>query len=153
MQNHTLKGIEFALPRGLIERAQGSEVASLLALADAGSTEIDVLGEVLVVESRRQQPHNMHARDTAVILELFRCFTRAHVLGQQPGKLSDNEAQLMRLFQMRDLSGDAARILYVLLAMEHLPDRFRLRATLVPDVDRENERCVTRVILEDHFGR
>jgi hypothetical protein len=65
MQDHTLKGIEFALPRGLIERAQGSEVASLLALADAASTEIDVLGEVLVVESRRQQPHDMHARDTA----------------------------------------------------------------------------------------
>ena len=73
-------------------------------------------------KSGRQQPHDVHARDTAVTLELFRCFTRAHVLGQQPRKLGDDEAQPTLLFQVRDLSGDAARILDVLLAIEHLPD-------------------------------
>ena len=139
MQDHALKWIEFALPCGLVERAHGGGIARLLAHADAGWTEIDVLGVVLVVESGRHQAHDVHARDSAVTLELFRRFARAHALRQQPRKLGDDEAQPMRLFQAGDLSGDAARILDVLLAMEHLPDRFRLRPALVPDVDREDD--------------
>jgi hypothetical protein len=70
-------------------------------------TEIEVLGEILVAESRRHQAYDVHAGHAAVTLEFFRGFARAHVLGPQPRKVGDDEAQPMRLFQVRDLSGDA----------------------------------------------
>src|SRR5947209_20556896 len=66
MKNDACKGIELAAPRGLIEDLQGVRIAGVPALHDAGGAEIDVPGVALAVELRRQQPHYMHARRTAV---------------------------------------------------------------------------------------
>src|SRR5260370_13197 len=69
MQDHALEWIEFALPRCLVERPHGGGVARFLTHADARPTEIEVLGEILVAESRRHQAHDVHAGHAAVTLE------------------------------------------------------------------------------------
>src|SRR5438046_9748408 len=44
-------------------------------------------------------------------------------------------------------------LLDVLLAAEHVPDRLRLRARGLPDVDAEDHRVATRVVVEHRLDR
>src|SRR5262245_4328427 len=60
VQDHPIEWIELAIPRRLLEHARGLGVARLPALADAGGAEVDVLGVILVLKLRREQPHHMH---------------------------------------------------------------------------------------------
>src|SRR5712672_1270424 len=66
MQDHALERIEFAAPRGVIERTHRRLVTCVPTPANPGCTEINVLGVVLVLEPRGQQPDNVHARQAAV---------------------------------------------------------------------------------------
>src|SRR5690349_3157479 len=59
----------------------------------------------------------------------------------------------MSLELTRDMGGNAARILNVLLAIEDLPDRLGLRPDRVPHVNGEDERAAARIIIEDNLGR
>ena len=52
-----------------------------------------------------------------------------------------------------DVVGDAARILNVLLAVQHLPDGLRLLAHRVPQMHGEDQRVAARVVVEDALGR
>src|SRR5262249_54383375 len=54
-------------------------------------------------------------------------------------QLRDHVAQLVDLALSRNMARDAARILNVLLAVEHLPDALPLRPHRVPHVHGEDE--------------
>ena len=60
---------------------------------------------------------------------------------------------LMQLPLARDVARDAARILDVLVPVEHLPDRVRLVAHRVPEMDGEDQRVLARIVVEDRLGR
>src|SRR5262245_2518201 len=68
-------------------------------------------------------------------------------------QLRHHVAQLVDLPLSRDMTRDTARILNVLLAVEHLPDALRLRPHRIPHVHGEDEGAMTRVVVEDRLGR
>src|SRR6266513_775725 len=72
VKNDTRERIELADPGRAIEHGLGVGITAIPALHDAGWTEVDVLGVVLAIELRRQQPHDMHPRRTAVRGEFLR---------------------------------------------------------------------------------
>src|SRR5260370_40021857 len=77
----------------------------------------------------------------------------AGVLGDQFNQLRAQVAQLVNLTLFRNMTRDAARVLDVLLSVEHLPDGLWLRSNRVPHVHRENQGVATRVVVEDCLGR
>src|SRR6266436_5174338 len=66
VKNNARERIELASPGRTIENRPGMGISGLPSLPDAGRTEVDVLGVVLAIELRRQQPHHMHPRRTTV---------------------------------------------------------------------------------------
>src|SRR5215470_9384832 len=66
---------------------------------------------------------------------------------------SDTTWRSLWTCRCRDMTRDAARILNVLVAMEHLPDALRLRPHRIPHVHGEDEGAMTRVVVEDRLGR
>ena len=59
----------------------------------------------------------------------------------------------MDLFLALDVAVGTAGKLDVLLPPHHLPDRLGLRPTLMPHVDREDERITPRVVVEHRLDR
>jgi hypothetical protein len=57
------------------------------------------------------------------------------------------------LLQLRNLAGDTARVLNILLAVEDFPNRAGLRSLGIPNVYRENQRRPTWIVFKDHFSR
>ena len=88
MKNDARERIELADPGRTIKHRLGVNIARVPALHDAGRTEIDVLGVVLAIELRRQQPHHMHPRRTAVAGQFAsprRCCARSRAIGRRAG--------------------------------------------------------------------
>src|SRR5690242_4091055 len=61
--------------------------------------------------------------------------------------------QPMYLSLSRDMSGNAARILNILMAVEHFPYCLWLWPGWVPHVHREYKRVASGIIVEDYFAR
>src|SRR5574338_1372989 len=70
MDEDASQRIDLAIPGLLLDRAPHVVVAGLPAPADAIGTEIDVLGVVLAIEPRGQQPNQMHGGAAAIGREL-----------------------------------------------------------------------------------
>src|SRR6267143_4319456 len=77
----------------------------------------------------------------------------ALLLGQVMRELADDVAQAVDLLVASDVAVGAARVLDVLLPAEHVPDRLRLGAFRLPDVDAEDDRVATGVVVEHRFDR
>src|SRR5262245_30740993 len=69
VQDHAFERITVVLPRLSLNGAHRIGVTCLPALADAVRAEVDVLGMVLIAEPRREQLHDVHARQAAVLGE------------------------------------------------------------------------------------
>src|SRR5262245_66337550 len=77
----------------------------------------------------------------------------AGTLGYQFGELRHYVAQPVHLALARDMAGNAAGILDVLVPVEHLPDRLGLRSHRIPHVHGEDQRVAAWIVLEDRLGR
>src|SRR5688572_33400372 len=98
----------------------------LAAKADARGAEVQVLGEVLALERRREQAHHVHGGGAAPRGERL-----AFVLfidWKMAGELADHMPQMVNLLLARDVAVGAARVLDVLLARHDLPERLGLVA-------------------------
>src|SRR5436190_15868619 len=71
MQDHAFERIELALPCSTRERAPGRLIAGVPTHADAGRTEIDILGVIFAIELRRQQADYVHLCGAAEARELL----------------------------------------------------------------------------------
>src|SRR5262249_45235123 len=101
-------------------------VTRLPATANARRAEIDVLGVVLVVEPRRKQANHVHARQATVLAQLRNARLLAFLFRNELDQLRHDMAQLVDLALARDVARYATGILNVLVAIQDLPDRFRL---------------------------
>ena len=122
VQDYALDRVKLSLPRGLPECSHCGLIAGLSAHADSGWSEIDILGVILVFETRRQEAHDMHLRHTPVAGQLPDRVGLAHIIGKIPNELADDVAQSMRLLLPRDVVCNTARVLDVLLTMQHFSD-------------------------------
>src|SRR3989442_15702066 len=68
-------------------------------------------------------------------------------------ELADDVAQAVDLLVARDVAVGAARVLDVLLPAEHVPDRLRLGAFWLPDVDAEDDGGATGGVVGHRFDR
>ena len=73
--------------------------------------------------------------------------------GSSLARSLNDVAHVVHLALARDVACDPAGILDVLLTVEHLPDGLRLLAHRVPQVHREDQRVLARIVVEDHLGR
>ena len=78
MNNDPLDRIKLALPWGHGNHAARVGITCSAASPDSGGAEVDVFGMILAVDSWRQQPHDMHSGETAVLCETlnFRCLAQ-----------------------------------------------------------------------------
>ena len=136
-----------------VSDASSADVARVAPHADAVRAEVDVLGVVLAFEPRRQQAHDMHLRAAAIACELAHLRAVAHILGKPLDQLADDVAHPVRLLLARDMACDAAGILNLLEAVEHLEHGGRLGSVRIPHVHREDQRGAARIVLEDRLGR
>ena len=104
VKDDTLNRIKLAPPGRLFERSCRCCVACLPARADPGRTEIDVLGMVFVLDTRRQQAHNVHLCLTAISSKLSHRLAISQFGRNLLNKLANNVAQSMGLL----LSGNVA---------------------------------------------
>jgi hypothetical protein len=95
----------------------------------------------------------MHAGRAAVAGEFAHGIELALLLGQARDELVDDVAQPVRLLLARDVAGDAAGILHVLVAVEHVLHRGRLVAGRIPQVHGEDQRVAARVVVEHGLRR
>src|SRR5262245_22911569 len=95
----------------------------------------------------------MHAGRASVGGELPDRIAIPFRFGNEFDQLPDDMAQTMDLELTRDMAGNSARILNVLLPMKNLPDRLGLWSGRVPHMNCEDERAAARIVIEDHLGR
>src|SRR5262247_1225853 len=138
VQDDALDRIELSLPWRPLEGAHRGPVTRLAAHGDAGWSEIDILGLVLVFETRRQEAHHMHLRHAAMAGEITHRLGFAYMVRQMANQLADDVAQPMSLLLPGDVACDPARILDVLLAMKNFPDRLRHLPFGIPQMNRED---------------
>src|SRR5205807_2318210 len=100
--------------------------------ADSRWREIDIFSVVFIFEARRQKAHNVHLRYAAVAGQLAHGLALAHIIWNVAGKLAHHMAQSMSLLLPGNMACNAARVLDVLLTVEHFPDRTRFRACRIP---------------------
>src|SRR5260370_31932682 len=67
--------------------------------------------------------------------------------------LGDDVAEAVDLLLADDLIRNPARILNVLLPMQHIPHGFRFRTHGIPHIDPEHDGVAARIIVEDRFSR
>ena len=95
----------------------------------------------------------MHARKASVGRHGAHGLASANIVWQQLGQLANDVAQAVDLRLARNVSGDAAGVLDVLLPVQHLPDGLWLAANGVPQVHGEDQRVDARVLVEDDLRR
>src|SRR5262245_19892494 len=92
---------------------------------NARRAEVDIVGVAFIVQPRREQSHDMHARQAAILGQILDDGMIASVLRDQFGQFRDHVPQLVDLTLSRNMARDAARVLDVLVPVEHLPKSFR----------------------------
>ena len=153
MLDHAFDRIGRRAPGRTLDHAQRVCVPGLAARAHAGGGEFNVLGVILAFEARRDQVRDMHRGAAAIGCEFLAVAVGLLVRRQLLRQLPDHVAQPMDLLLPNDVAVGAAGVLDVFLPADHLPDRFGLRAGLVPDVDGEDQRVAPRVVVEYRFDR
>lgn len=113
-------------------------ITGIPSLHDARWQEVDILRVRLAFELGRKQTHHVHSGGAALAGELLYRLGSLLILGQPPEELVDDMARPVCLLLPSDVAGDAAGILYVLLAVEHIPHRGRLLAGWVPQMHGED---------------
>ena len=69
MKNDSLHRIKLTLPWGHGNKAARVSITCRAARPDSAGAEVDVFGVILAIDSWRQQPHDMHSGETAVLGE------------------------------------------------------------------------------------
>src|ERR1700741_1576600 len=69
MKNDALHRIKLTFPWGHGNNAARVNITCRVARPDAAGAEVDVFGVILAIDSWRQQPHDMHSGETAVLCE------------------------------------------------------------------------------------
>jgi hypothetical protein len=128
-------------------------IAGVPALPDSTRTEIDVLCVGLTIELGCKQPHDMHPGLAAIARELAHRCSPAIGLRKFRGELVDDMSQTMDLLLAHDLARYAAGILHILVAIEYLRHRRRLRADGIPQMNREDQRVPARIVVKYGFRR
>src|SRR5215472_17505710 len=113
-------------PRRALEHPHRVGIAGVAADADAARREVDVLGVVLALHARREQVGDVHLGTAPPGRELLDFAVGLLGRRQLLGQLADDVAQTMDLLLASDVAVGAARVLDVLLARHHFPDRLRL---------------------------
>src|SRR5215831_4054328 len=122
VQDYALDWIELSLPRRPLEHLHCSLVTRVPAHADSTLTEIDILHVVLIFETRRHEGHKVHLRYTPITGEFAHCLALAHIIRQKANQLIDDVAQPVGLLQPSNVARNSARVLNILLTVEHFPD-------------------------------
>jgi len=122
VQDYAFDRIKLSLPRRLLECSHRGLVTCLSAHADSGWTKIDILGVVLVFETRRQEAHDVHLRYAPIAGEFAHCLALAYFVWKVPNQLANDVAQSMRLLLPADVARNTARVLNVLLTVQNFPD-------------------------------
>jgi hypothetical protein len=78
MKDDSLHRIKLTLPWGHGNNAARVNITCRAARPDSAGTEVDVFGMILAIDGWRQQPHDMHSGETAVLCETanFRCLAQ-----------------------------------------------------------------------------
>src|SRR5205807_8766550 len=106
-----------------------------------------------MIEARRLEPYDVH-EGTATVARHFLDGRRCTLLFRhQPDQLADDMTELMNVLLTCDMAVGATRILNILLPIEHLPYRFRLRPFGVPHLHREHDRVAAWIIVEHGLDR
>src|SRR5216683_7830999 len=95
----------------------------------------------------------MHPRRTTIAGQFLYLGAVAFSLGYPGGKLADDVTQTMCLLLTGYVARDAARILYVLLPIEHFSHCGRLGTRRIPHMDCEDQRALARIVVEHRLGR
>src|SRR3989454_10765203 len=123
MDDHAFHRVDRLLPWPAREHLLRVGVAGLAARGDAGGREVDVLGVVVALQLGGEEAHDVHRGAAAVAGMALEVGMAALLLGQVMRELADDVAQAVDLHVARDVAVGAARVLDVLLAAEHVPDR------------------------------
>src|SRR5258708_22234513 len=121
VDDDTFDRVDPRVPRRALDHVPRRRVAGLPAGPDAGCGEIDVLRLILAVESRRDQPQNVHRRPAAPRGELAHLRRVASLFRHLLGDLADDVAQMVDLLLPGDVALGAARLLYVSVSGHDLP--------------------------------
>ena len=122
MQDYALDRIEFSLPRRPLERPHCCFVTRLPAHTDSTWTEIDILHVVLIFETRRHEGQKVHLRYTPITGEFAHSLALAQIIRQMTNQLTDDVAQPMGLLLPSNVAHNSARVLNILLTVEHFPE-------------------------------
>src|SRR6516165_1569012 len=144
VQIEAFERIEIAFPWRFGQHRTAIVQTCLPARADSGTAEVEILHMVLAPDLWGEEPDNVHPCQTAIARHFPDSIAPALRFGQPGGKLGNNMAQAVNLFLPPDVTDGAARILNILLAVENLRDRLRLRPIRVPDVDSEHNGITAR---------
>ena len=97
--------------------------------------------------------HDMHLRPAAIFGQVLDDRMVAFLLRYEFHQLRDDVTQLVHLALLRNVVCNPARILDVLLTVEHLPDRFRFGPHRIPHMHGKDQAVSARIVVEDRLGR
>src|SRR5215471_21774251 len=119
VEDYALDRIELSPPWRPLERPHCGLVTCLPAHTDSTWTEIDIFHVVLIFETRRQEGHKVHLRHTPITGEFVHCLALAHIIRKKPNQLTDDVAQPMGFLLPSNVAHNSARVLNILLTVEH----------------------------------
>src|SRR5919106_1874303 len=151
MKNDAVENAELSPPRREFNCAASGRVTRLPARANARRAEVDILGVIVVVGTRRQQPDDMHARETAVTGQLANGFAVANLFRNVREKLLYDMAEPMNLCLACNVVCYPAGVLDLFLPVKGLPDRLWLVAGRIPQVNCKDEGVPAGRLVEDDF--
>ena len=122
VQDYTFDRIELSLPRCLSKCSHCGLETCFPAQANPGWAEVNVFGVILIFESRRQEANNVHLRHASVACQFLHRIGLTHIIAQVADQLADDVPQPMRLLLPSNVARNPARVLDVLLTMQHFPD-------------------------------
>src|SRR5215471_3884130 len=139
VQNDAFERVACIVPGRAAQCTDRVGITGFPAQANARRAEIDILGVVFIVQARCEQSDDMHACQAAILGQILHQRVLAGVLGDQFDQFGNPVAQLVHLTLSRDVTRDAARVLDVLVPVEHFPDRLGLWSHGIPHMHREDQ--------------
>src|SRR5215471_6997663 len=139
VQNDAFERVACIVPGRAAQCTDRVGIACFPPQTNAGGAEVDILGVILVVEPRSQKFYDMHLRPAAIFGQVFDDRMVAFLRRYEFHQLRDDVTQLMHLALLRNVVCNPARILDVLLTVEHLPDGFRFDPHGIPHMHREDQ--------------
>jgi hypothetical protein len=117
MKNDSLHRVKLTLPWGHGNNSARVSITGRAARPDSTGAEVDVFGVILAIDSWRQQPHDMHSGETAVLCETanFRCL--AQLLRYVLNQFGYDMSKPVQLLLPNGMADGTARVLDVLLTI------------------------------------